>query len=109
MRCYSEGAFVRASATFKRKVLDPNTGEELSREVYDPEQVTVSVLHPDATQDDWVYGVDPEIKRDVVGVYYIELTLDAPGEWWYHFESHGGQAVIEHGMTVRPRKVPAAA
>jgi len=68
----------------------------------DPTGLTCKVLSPAGTTATHVYGVNPFPVRDSSGVYHVDVTPDAAGEWYYKFTSTGtGQAMDEGYFVVR--------
>ena len=45
----------------------------------DPGNVELVWTLPDDTETTYVYGIDPEIVKSAVGIYYAELVLDDVG------------------------------
>lgn len=61
----------------------------------DPATVTIKVRTPDGVLTEYVYGTDPEVTKDVVGVYYLSFV---PTQSGYHgWSGHGTGAVQEGG------------
>lgn len=76
---YTLGQQIRLMATFKNSAgtaADP-TGVVLKYR--DPVTSTVTTK---------TYGVDSVVKSST-GIYYFDLTLSNPGEWWYRWEGSG--------------------
>jgi hypothetical protein len=51
--------------------------------VADPTTVIFKIKKPDGTITTYTYGVDAEVIRESLGVYYMIVTVDTPGNWWY--------------------------
>lgn len=67
----------------------------------DPATVTVKVRAPSGTVTTHRYNQDPFPLRVEAGVYYVDVTPNAAGEWYYRFESTGtGQAADEGKFVV---------
>jgi hypothetical protein len=72
----------------------------------DPTAVFFTVTDPDGNDTDYQYGVDPEVTRSSTGVYYVEVSGSATGEWWYRFYSTGtGQAADKVSFYVEDKGV----
>lgn len=57
----------------------------------DPSTITISILEPDGTETDYVYGVGGSgVIRDGVGDYYKLIDLDASGKWDYRIKGVDG-------------------
>ncbi len=96
MNAYAVGQSVRLSASFTNPDDTP----------YDP--VTVTFIHkaPDAGQVSKVYGTDPGVQRDGLGLYHLDVVADTAGEWHYRIEgAGGGQAAAEGVFYVTPAEV----
>ena len=55
----------------------------------DPDTVTLRIKYPDASTTTHVYGVDANVIRDSVGVYYYLLPLTLEGAHYYRWEGSG--------------------
>lgn len=55
----------------------------------DPTTVTFDYRKPGGTQATWTYGTDAEVVKSSTGVYYVDLTLDTAGEWYYQWNGAG--------------------
>ena len=53
----------------------------------DPGALTVKYKNPAGTVTTKVYDTDPEVVRSATGIYYIDITVDAAGYWFYRFAS----------------------
>jgi len=74
------GNLVKVKATFKDE----------HNEKGDPATVQVAVKEPSSTVTTYVYGTDPELVRESMGVYYILIdTTDNAGEWQFVWNSSG--------------------
>lgn len=47
----------------------------------DPSTLTISYRKPNGTEVTKTYGTDPEVVRQSVGVYHLNVTCDSAGEW----------------------------
>lgn len=72
------GNRVRLVATFK-----------LRADLRDPTSLRFKFRNPSNKLTTYVYGTDPEIVRDALGEFHVELMLNAPGEWRYRWEGEG--------------------
>jgi len=59
----------------------------------DPTTTTFKVKHPDASIDEFVYGIDSEVIRDSAGAYRMDIDCDASGTFYYRIEAEG--AVVD--------------
>jgi hypothetical protein len=70
--------------------------------VVDPTTLTVTIKAPNGTKTEYTYGDDAYPVRSAAGVYYVEVTPDQVGDWYYKFQSSGtGQAADEGMFRVR--------
>lgn len=90
---YTLGARVR---------LITNPGFTLDGSLLDPTTVKVVIKNPLSVETTLNYGTDAELIRQSLGVYYVDVTLDTPGEWGVRFEGHGAvEAVAETSAYVK--------
>lgn len=106
MNIYTEGELVKCTGSFKND----------EGELHDPETVKFVYQFPNGEPVELVYEeADPEpedvlvIKKDDVGIYYVDLdTTDKPGIWHYRFYSTGdGQTAGQTKFRVE-KAVPVA-
>lgn len=91
---YDKGDLVRCTGTFTDSETPPNA--------VDPTTVSFKFKNPAGSVTTYVYGVDAQLVRSGVGIYYADISLTAPGIWRYRFESTGtGQAAGEHFFEAR--------
>jgi len=58
---------------------------------YDPAgTLTVSVKDPSGNTTSYVYDVDAEVVQDDTGIYYVDVSVDEAGTWFYQFHSGAG-------------------
>lgn len=94
---YVQGGLLRLTATFKN----------VKRYAADPDTVTLRVENPAGTVTSYTYAAE-DLVKDGVGIYYYDLDLDTPGQWFYRFEGTGDcQAAAQGGFTVTAER-PAA-
>ena len=55
----------------------------------DPATVTFKAKPPTGPVLTYLYGQDPELVRERLGLYRVDLTADVSGRWSYRFESSG--------------------
>jgi hypothetical protein len=53
----------------------------------DPNVIISKIKSPSGVISSYVYGIDPIVQRDEIGVYRIEILGDESGDWIYRFES----------------------
>jgi len=76
---YDIGDQVRITSTFQISGTDT-----------DPTTVTFKFKKPGASSTtSWVYGVDAQVKKTAIGIYYVDLDLDTAGSWSYRWEGTG--------------------
>lgn len=73
------GTAVRITASFT------NFDEDAA----DPTTITIKISPPNRAEETYVYGTDPEIIREDVGVYHFDLPLDKRGHWYYRWIGTG--------------------
>jgi hypothetical protein len=62
-------------------------------ELADPTALRTWFISPAGTQTTYVYGTDSQLVRESQGIYYMHVSLTAPGRWYYGVFSTGtGQA-----------------
>jgi hypothetical protein len=87
-----EGVWVRGSFT------NPVTGVP-----EDPSAVTVAYLSPSGLAHApvvMVYGVDPEVVQESLGVYALLLTADEVGLWQYRWEGENSAPAVHEGSFI---------
>lgn len=88
---YDKGDRPRCQAEFK-----------LSNVLTDPTTVTFKYKKPDGTIVTLVYGTDVSLVKASTGIYYVDVDIDASGQWFYRFEGTGTvKAASESKFTVR--------
>lgn len=96
---YDVGDLVRVSGEFK----------DLQGNLTDPSTVKVSYRKPDGVVVTKEYGTDPEVNRDSLGIFSMDIAVDQDGRWWYQFIGEGTlQASEEKQFSVRPQIVTPA-
>lgn len=66
----------------------------------DPAAVFFTIRDPDSTISTHItyeYGVDPELVKSAVGVYYVDIDGDEAGHWYTRMYSTGSGAAAEEG------------
>lgn len=69
MNIYNVGASRRPKATFT----------DIDGSLADPSTVVFKAIKPDETLVTYTYGVDPEVVRESLGVFYLDYLLDQKG------------------------------
>ena len=64
----------------------------------DPTALVCKVLSPAGTTTTYTYGTTAFPVQNAVGEYYVDVTPDAVGEWWYQFRSTGTGQAMDEGM-----------
>jgi hypothetical protein len=91
MQAYYTGQSVRLSASFT----DPET--ELP---YDPATVSFTCRPPSGVALSKTYPENPDVVRDGVGEYHLDLIAAEPGEWHYRAQGAGGGQAADECMFV---------
>lgn len=60
---------------------DTWAGVDPNADLADPTTLIVTVTRPTGSSTTYAYGTDIEVVRDSVGVFHIDVTLDAMGQW----------------------------
>jgi uncharacterized protein YfaS (alpha-2-macroglobulin family) len=81
---YETGQKVRCSAAFT-----------VNSVATDPTTVTCKVKDPSGNTTTYVYGTDADLKKLSTGNYYIDVTTDEKGEWFFRFEGTGTCVAVE--------------
>jgi len=84
---YDVGDVVRCSVEFK----DAN---DLPA---DPTTVTINVCAAGQALTSYVYTVDPEVIKDGVGQYHIDISATIAGDWYYRWIGTGALVAAEEG------------
>lgn len=87
-----QGDMPRSEATFTT----------LAGAAHDPDVVSCIVLAPDGTETTYVYDTDPEVVRDELGVYHLDIDVDQAGRWYHRWVATGfGQAAEQQWFEAR--------
>lgn len=91
------GDLVRLTGTFRDALTDA---------LLDPTVVKVTIREPDGTTTTYQYGVDDEVVRSSLGVYYVEVPIDQIGMHHYRWYSTGvGQASEQWKFNVQATEI----
>ncbi len=60
----------------------------------DPTGVTFVLRNPSGTETTYVYGTDDEVVKESTGDYYVDVTPDRGGRWFYKWVSSGAGQVL---------------
>ena len=73
----------------------------------DPIVVTFKFTDPSRNTTSYTYITDPELNKESVGHYYVDISIDEAGTWYYRWESTGvvGQAAEENHFVVRESQI----
>lgn len=55
----------------------------------DPTAIIFKFKKPNGTITTYTHGTDAQLVKDSTGIYHVDLTLDAEGEWAYRWEGTG--------------------
>lgn len=81
---------------FHNAFRDPHNGQ-----LVDPATVRFRWKTPADVETTWIYGTDPELTKDSVGLYTAAVDLNAPGVWRFRWETGGThQGADEFALTV---------
>lgn len=70
---------------------------DLSGAPADPTGITFKFKTPAGTTTSYVYGVDGALIKLATGSYYVDLTLNVEGIWFYRFEGTGALVAADEG------------
>jgi hypothetical protein len=88
MNSYDKGDLVRLTATFTNS----------AGVATDPTVVLCRVKSPTTTT---IYTYNPgAIVKDATGVYYIDVSVSAVGQWWYRWEGAGTVEQADEGAFI---------
>lgn len=82
------GASVRVRGTFT----DPSTGAAI-----DPSVVKVSYRKGTDAIVTKTFGTDVEVVKEAAGIYYLDLDLNAVGNWYWRIWSTGTGQTADEG------------
>lgn|SRR5678816_1542546 len=89
-----------------RLTVDPANPFKALGVTTDPTTVTIKYRTPTGTLVSKTYVTDPEVIKDSLGVFHMDVVLDMPGEWWYRIEGTGAcVAAVEKSLYVQPTKL----
>lgn len=88
MASYLIGNAVRSTIKFKSVA---------SGSYVDPTTVTAKVKNPGGTISTYIYGVNPELQKSSVGVYFLIIDCDQAGAWKYRWEATGDNQAAADG------------
>lgn len=67
----------------------------------DPTTITFQLMNPGGQVSSYVYGTDAALVKVNTGDYYIDVTPDTSGRWFYRWDSTGtGKTVGFEGSFV---------
>lgn len=88
---YDKGDLVRVTAVFT----------DSAGTAVDPDVVRFVVRNPRETETAYLYGTDAAVVKSATGNYYVDVSADYEGTWYYRYYSTGsGQAAGEGSFTV---------
>lgn len=78
-----------------------NTFTDIAGTEIDPTTVAFKVQNPAGTITTYTYPTDPQLVKDSVGNYHVDISADSEGTWYYRFYSTGtGKAAFEGKFAV---------
>lgn len=83
-KAFNKGETVRILASFS--VADVLT---------DPTTVTLKLRTPAGVQTSHLYGTDPGVVKESVGLYHYDLPVSVSGKWVYRWEGTGDASAVE--------------
>jgi hypothetical protein len=90
---YDVGDLVKVSVLFT----------DVNDEPADPATVSLAFSDPSGNSLTYDYGSDPEVVKNSTGSYYVELSIDEAGDWFYRWYSTGaGQGSEQSQFAVKP-------
>lgn len=66
----------------------------------DPSTLTLTITTPSAVQTVYTYGTDPEIIRDAVGKYHLDLQISESGTWVWEWFANSELNAADSGTIV---------
>ena len=63
----------------------------------DPGTVIGKYRNPAGSVTTYTYGVDAELVKGTVGVYYFDITIVTEGSYYYRLEGTGSNATAQEG------------
>jgi hypothetical protein len=76
---YYVGDLIRLSITFS-----DSDGTQI-----DPDAVTCYHQDPSSNIAELVYGVDTDVIKSDTGAYYVDVSVDESGNWYYRWKGVG--------------------
>lgn len=71
-------------------------------ELVDPDTLSLSVRDPEGDVTTYVYGADPEVVRDSLGVYHADVEIGTPGMWVFAWSTTNEEQVEGVQIAVSP-------
>jgi hypothetical protein len=72
----------------------------------DPGALRLKVKSPTGALSEYVYGTAAEVVRDGLGAFHADILLDAPGYWYWRWETLAPNAgATEGGLVVQSSSV----
>lgn len=60
----------------------------------DPDTVTCMITDPYGITTTYTYGTDTELGKASVGDYYLDITPDSSGHWFYRWGGTGSNVTV---------------
>lgn len=96
MDTFDKGDLVRCTGAFTN----------LAGTAIDPSTVLFKTKNPADTVVTYTYPTSPELVKDSVGNYHVDVNANLDGQWWTRWESTGtGQAAQESSFYVKSEVV----
>jgi hypothetical protein len=67
----------------------------------DPATVRFRLMSPDWEETSYTYGTDAALVKAATGAYYIDITPDLSGRWWFRWETTGPVSAHEGEFLVQ--------
>jgi hypothetical protein len=87
------GAAVRVRGTFK----NPTTGVK-----FDPTTVKVAYYKAGDSPTIKTYGIDAAVIKEAVGIYYLDINVNAVSTWYWRIYSEGTGQTADEGTFICP-------
>jgi hypothetical protein len=61
----------------------------------DPTTITVYYKDPSSNITELVYGVDSDVVQSDTGIYYVDISIDESGNWYYRWKGTGSNQAAD--------------
>lgn len=63
----------------------------------DPVALRIKIKNPSGAVTTTTYGASPDVVKDSVGAYHLDLVLTVPGTWYFRWETDAPAAGAVEG------------